>query len=127
MKLTLLNFGLMIEEYGGEVQCIPISAKTGEGIDSLLEGILVQSDVMSLTTDINAAVDGSVVEASIDKGLGVVATTIVQSGIIKVGDPVVIGPAWGKIRLLLDDKGKSIPEARASMPIRVSRFNLFYA
>lgn len=116
----------MIEEYGGEVQCIPISAKTGEGIDSLLEGILVQSDVMSLTTDINAAVDGSVVEASIDKGLGVVATTIVQSGIIKVGDPVVIGPAWGKIRLLLDDKGKSIPEARASMPIRVSQFHLIF-
>lgn len=119
MKLSLLTAGLFIEEYGGDIQCIPISAKTGEGIDSLLEGILVQADVMSLTTDILAAVDGTVVEASIDKGLGVVATTIIQAGTIKVGDPVVIGPAWGKIRLLLDDKGKSIKVATASKPVRV--------
>ena len=120
VKLSLINHGIMIEEYGGDVQCIPVSAKSGDGVQDLLDSILIQADVMNLTTDVNAPVEGSIVEASIDKGLGVVATTLLQAGTIKVGDHVVVGSSWGKIRLLLNDQGKSISEATASIPVRVS-------
>lgn len=119
VKQDLLNEGLLVEEYGGEVQVATVSAKTGEGIDDLLEKILVQAEVMSLEARVDGDVEGTVVEGSIDKRLGVVVTALVQQGTLKVGQFLVCGTSYGKIRRLLNDKGESISEAGPSTPVRV--------
>lgn len=96
-----------------------VSAKTGQGIEDLLEKILLQSDVMSLSAKTEGGVEGVVIEGTVDKGLGVVVTALVQQGTVKVGQTLVCGTAFGKVRLLLNDQGKSVTQALPSTPIRV--------
>lgn len=123
VKQDLINEGILIEEFGGDVQVAEVSAKTGQGIEDLLEKILLQSDVMSLSAKTEGGVEGVVIEGTVDKGLGVVVTALVQQGTVKVGQTLVCGTAFGKVRLLLNDQGKSVMQALPSTPIRIVGMN----
>ncbi len=107
------------EAYGGESPFIPVSAKTGEGIDSLLENVLLQAEVLELTAPVDAPAKGLVIEAKLDKGRGPVATIMVQSGTLKRGDIVLAGSAYGRVRAMLDENGKTINEAGPSIPVEI--------
>jgi translation initiation factor IF-2 len=107
------------EAYGGESPFIPVSAKTGEGIDSLLENVLLQAEVLELTAPVDAPAKGLVIEAKLDKGRGPVATIMVQSGTLKRGDIVLAGSAYGRVRAMLDENGKTITEAGPSIPVEI--------
>jgi translation initiation factor IF-2 len=107
------------EAYGGESPFIPVSAKTGEGIDSLLENVLLQAEVLELTAPVNAPARGLVIEAKLDKGRGPVATILVQSGTLKRGDVVLAGSSYGRVRAMIDENGKSISEAGPSIPVEI--------
>src|SRR5450830_633799 len=107
------------EEYGGESPFISVSAKTGEGIDSLLENVLLQAEVLELKAAIDVPAKGLVIEAKLDKGRGPVATILVQSGTLKRGDVVLAGSAYGRVRAMLDESGKSITEAGPSIPVEI--------
>jgi translation initiation factor IF-2 len=111
--------GLTPEEWGGETMYVKTSAKTGLGIKDLLESILVRSDVMELKANPNKPAVGTIVEAKIDKGRGPVATVLVQEGTLKVGDAVVSGPWYGKVRAMMDERGKAVKEARPATPVEV--------
>ena len=116
VKQGLLQHELVPEEYGGEVQVIPVSAKSGMGIDNLLDAILVQSEVLELRAPAKGRARGTVVEASLDKGRGPVATILVQSGTLKKGDVVLSGMQWGRVRAMFDEAGRQIAEAGPSIP-----------
>ncbi len=116
----LAEYGLICEEWGGDVPMIPISAKQNKGIDKLLENILFRAEMLNLRANPKRGARGYVVEARLDKGKGPVATVIVQNGTLKVGDYVVSGTTYGKIRLIVDDKGNSIKSAPPSMPVAVN-------
>ncbi len=107
------------EAYGGESPFIPVSAKTGEGIDSLLENVLLQAEVLELKAAVDAPAKGLVIEAKLDKGRGPVATIMVQSGTLKRGDIVLAGSAYGRVRAMLDENGKAISEAGPSIPVEI--------
>ena len=107
------------EEYGGDSPFVPVSAKTGQGIDALLEQVLLQAEVLELTAPVEAPARGLVVEAKLDKGRGPVATILVQSGTLKRGDVVLAGSAYGRVRAMLDENGKSITEAGPSIPVEI--------
>ncbi len=107
------------EEYGGESPFVPVSAKTGAGIDSLLEQVLLQAEVMELKAAVDAPARGLVVEARLDKGRGPVATILVQSGTLRRGDVVLAGSAYGRVRAMLDENGRSITEAGPSIPVEI--------
>jgi translation initiation factor IF-2 len=107
------------EEFGGESPFIPVSAKTGEGIDSLLENVLLQAEVLELTAPIDAPAKGLVIEARIDRGRGPVATVLVQSGTLRKGDIVLAGSSFGRIRAMLDESGRNITEAGPSIPAEI--------
>ena len=107
------------EAYGGESPFIPVSAKTGQGIDDLLENVLLQAEVLELKAPVDAHAKGLVIEAKLDKGRGPVATVLVQSGTLKRGDVVLAGSAYGKVRAMLDENGKSIHEAGPSIPVEI--------
>jgi len=107
------------EAYGGESPFIPVSAKTGEGIDMLLENVLLQAEVLELTAAVEAPAKGLVIEAKLDKGRGPVATIMVQSGTLKRGDIVLAGSAYGRVRAMLDENGKAIAEAGPSIPVEI--------
>jgi translation initiation factor IF-2 len=96
------------EAYGGESPFIPVSAKTGEGIDTLLENVLLQAEVLELTSAVEAPAKGLVIEAKLDKGRGPVATIMVQSGTLKRGDIILAGSSYGRVRAMLDENGKPI-------------------
>jgi translation initiation factor IF-2 len=115
----LLKYDIVVEDFGGDVQCAEISAKSGLGMDIFLEKILIQADVMQLTTSQNATLEGSIIESSIDKGIGSAAIAIIRNGNISVGDFVVAGGSWGKVRLLTDDRNNRISQAFAGVPIKV--------
>src|SRR5450830_835544 len=119
VKQELVAEGVVPEEYGGESPFIAVSAKTGEGIDSLLEQVLLQAEVLELTAPINVPAKGLVIEAKLDKGRGPVATILVQSGTLKRGDVVLAGSAYGRVRAMLDESGKSITEAGPSIPVEI--------
>jgi translation initiation factor IF-2 len=107
------------EEYGGESPFVPVSAKTGEGIDNLLEQVLLQAEVLELKAPVDAMAKGLVIEAQLDKGRGPVATVLVQSGTLKTGDVVLAGQTYGRVRAMLDENGKSIKSAGPSIPVEI--------
>ncbi|MCC7596957.1 translation initiation factor IF-2 [Janthinobacterium sp. FW305-129] len=107
------------EEYGGESPFVPVSAKTGQGIDDLLEQVLLQAEVLELTAPVDAPARGLVVEARLDKGRGPVATILVQSGTLRRGDVILAGSSYGRVRAMLDENGKPIAEAGPSIPVEI--------
>ena len=107
------------EEYGGDSPFVPVSAKTGQGIDDLLEQVLLQAEVLELKAPVEAPARGLVVEARLDKGRGPVATILVQSGTLKRGDVVLAGSSFGRVRAMLDENGKAISEAGPSIPVEI--------
>ena len=119
VKQELTQHGLIPEDWGGDTVMVPVSAKTGEGVDELLEMIALQAELMELKANPNKPARGVVLEAKLDKKRGPVATFLVQSGTLKVGDAVVAGLYAGKIRAMFDDKGRQVKEAPPSMPVEV--------
>lgn len=119
----LTEYGLVCEEWGGDVICVPVSAKTKMNLDRLLEMVLLQADLLELKANPTRAARGTIIEAQLDKGRGPVATVLVQNGTLKVGDPIVAGTAYGKVRAMMDDKGKSVKTAGPSVPVEVLGFN----
>ncbi|MFL6675748.1 MAG: translation initiation factor IF-2 [Massilia sp.] len=115
----LVAEGVVPEEYGGESPFVPVSAKTGAGIDDLLENVLLQAEVLELKAPVEAPARGLVVEARLDKGRGPVATILVQSGTLKRGDVVLAGSAYGRVRAMLDENGKPVAEAGPSIPVEI--------
>ncbi len=119
VKQELIAEQVVPEEYGGESPFIPVSAKTGEGIDTLLENVLLQAEVLELKAPVDAPAKGLVIEAKLDKGRGPVATILVQSGTLKRGDVVLAGSSYGRVRAMLDENGKTIAEAGPSIPVEI--------
>jgi translation initiation factor IF-2 len=119
VKQELVANDVVPEEYGGEVMFIPVSAKTGEGIDKLLESILLQAEVLDLKAVKDSPAKGVVIEARLDKGRGPVATILVKAGTLRKGDMVLAGAVFGRVRAMLDENGKSINEAGPSIPVEV--------
>jgi len=119
VKQDLLAHGVVPEEYGGDSPLVPVSAKTGEGVDSLLEQILLQAEVKELKASITAPAKGVVIEARLDKGRGPVATLLVQSGTLRRGDIVLAGAVFGRVRAMLDENGKPVAEAGPSIPVEI--------
>ncbi|MBC7514376.1 MAG: translation initiation factor IF-2 [Herminiimonas sp.] len=119
VKQELVAEQVVPEEYGGESPFISVSAKTGEGIDTLLENVLLQAEVLELRAAVSAPARGLVIEARLDKGRGPVATILVQSGTLKRGDVVLAGSSYGRVRAMLDENGKSITEAGPSIPVEI--------
>lgn len=115
----LTEYGLVPEAWGGNIPVVKVSAKTGVGIDELLETILLESEVMELKANPNRKAMGAVVEARLDKGKGPLATILVQTGTLKVGDHIVVGTVTGKIRAMLDDKGRNVKSAGPSMAVMI--------
>jgi translation initiation factor IF-2 len=119
VKQELIAHEVVPEEYGGEVPVVPVSAKTGEGIDDLLENVLLQAEVLELTATREGAAKGLVIEARLDKGRGPVASVLIQSGMLKRGDVVLAGSAFGRVRAMLDENGKPVAEAGPSIPVEI--------
>ncbi|CAN5840456.1 hypothetical protein BH11PSE12_BH11PSE12_01430 [soil metagenome] len=119
VKQELVAEGVVPEEYGGESPFVPVSAKTGEGIDDLLEQVLLQAEVLELRAPKDAPAKGLVIESRLDKGRGTVATILVQSGTLKRGDVVLAGSSYGRVRAMLDENGKNISEAGPSIPVEI--------
>jgi translation initiation factor IF-2 len=119
VKQELVAEEVVPEEYGGESPFVPVSAKTGQGIDDLLEQVLLQAEVLELKAPVDAAAKGLVIEAQLDKGRGPVATVLVQSGTLKVGDVVLAGQTYGRVRAMLDENGKTIKGAGPSIPVEI--------
>ncbi len=119
VKQELVANEVVPEEYGGDVPIVPVSAKTGEGIDDLLENVLLQAEVLDLKSAREGAAKGIVIEARLDKGRGPVATVLVQSGTLKKGDVVIAGSVFGRVRAMLDENGKPVAEAGPSIPVEI--------
>ncbi len=119
VKQELTEYDLLAEDWGGTTVCVPVSAHTKEGIDNLLEMIILTAEMKELKANPNKKARGAIIEAQLDKGRGPVATVLVQSGTLRVGDPVVAGPAYGKIRAMTDDKGRRVKVAGPSTPVEI--------
>ena len=119
VKSELVAEEVVPEEFGGDSPFVPVSAKTGQGIDDLLEQVLLQAEVLELRAPVEAAAKGLVIEASLDKGRGPVATVLVQSGTLRVGDVVLAGQTSGRVRAMLDENGKPTKEAGPSIPVEI--------
>jgi translation initiation factor IF-2 len=119
VKQELVAESVIPEEYGGETQFIPVSAKTGAGIDALLDAILLQAEVLELKAPKNAPARGIVIESRLDKGKGPVATVLVHSGTLKRGDVVLAGAVFGRVRAMTDENGKSVPAAGPAIPVEI--------
>ncbi len=119
VKQELVEYGLLAEDWGGETICVPVSAINKEGIDQLLEMISLVSEMKELKANPNKKARGAIVEAQLDKGRGPVATVLVQNGTLHVGDPIVAGCAYGKIRAMTDDKGRRVKQAGPSTPVEI--------
>ena len=119
VKQELVAEEVVPEEYGGDSPFIPVSAKTGDGIDTLLENVLLQAEVLELKAPKDAPAKGLVIEAKLDKGKGPVATILVQSGTLKRGDMILAGSAFGRVRAMLDENGKPCQEAGPSIPVEI--------
>ena len=123
VKQELTEYELIPEDWGGSTIFVPVSAHTKEGIDDLLEMILLTAEVQELKANPNRKARGIVIEAELDKGRGPVATVLVQKGTLKVGDAVAAGSCYGKIRAMIDDKGRRVKEATPSMPVEILGLN----
>lgn len=119
VKQELTEHGLVCEEWGGDVICVPVSAKTGEGIDELLEMVNLTADVLELKANPDRLAKGVVIEARIDKGRGPIATVLVQTGTLRTGDTIIAGTAVGRVRVMRDDKGRTVKEAGPSVPVEI--------
>jgi translation initiation factor IF-2 len=119
VKQELLSHGVVPEEYGGDAPFVPVSAKSGQGIDDLLERVLLQAEVLELKAPVEAPAKGVVIEARLDRGRGPVATLLVQSGTLKRGDIVLAGAVFGRVRAMLDENGKPVQSAGPSIPVEV--------
>ena len=119
LRQQLADRGLLVEDWGGDIIMVPVSAKTGEGVDKLLDMILLVAEMKELKANPNRRAKGAVIEAKLDKGKGPVASILVQNGTLKTGDYVVAGTSTGKVRAMFDDKGKMVKEATPSMPVSV--------
>ncbi|EPY6470778.1 translation initiation factor IF-2 [Clostridium sporogenes] len=119
VKQELTEYGLVAEDWGGDTVCVPVSAHTKEGIDELLEMILLSSEILELKANPNRKAKGTVVEAKLDKGRGPVATLLVQNGTLTVGDSIVVGSTYGRIRAMFNDKGENIQSAGPSTPVGI--------
>ncbi|HXE48686.1 MAG TPA: translation initiation factor IF-2, partial [Ramlibacter sp.] len=119
VKQELVAEQVVPEEYGGDSPFVAVSAKTGQGVDTLLEQVLLQAEVLELKAPIAAMAKGLVIEAELDKGRGPVATVLVQSGTLKTGDVVLAGQTYGRVRAMLDENGKSIKSAGPSIPVEI--------
>ncbi|NCB30132.1 MAG: translation initiation factor IF-2, partial [Clostridia bacterium] len=123
IKQQLTEHELVSEEWGGDTICVPVSAKKKQGLDTLLEMVLLQADVLELKANPNRIAKGTIIEAELHKGRGPIATVLVQSGTLKIGDPIVAGTAYGRVRALMDDKGRRVTEAGPSQPVEVLGFS----
>ncbi|MBV8620735.1 MAG: translation initiation factor IF-2 [Curvibacter sp.] len=119
VKSELVAESVVPEEFGGDSPFVPVSAKTGQGIDDLLEQVLLQAEVLELKAPVDANAKGLVIEAKLDKGRGPVATVLVQSGTLKTGDVVLAGQTYGRVRAMLDESGRSIKSAGPSIPVEI--------
>ncbi len=120
IKQQLTEYDIVPEEWGGETIICPISAKTGEGIDALLENLVILAEVQELKANPNRAAKGTVIEARLDKGRGPIMTVLVQNGTLKLGDIIIAGTAVGRVRTMINDKGARITEAGPSVPVEIS-------
>ncbi len=120
IKQQLTEYDIVPEEWGGETIVCPISAKTGEGIDELLENLVILAEVLELKANPNRAAKGAVIEARLDKGRGPIMTVLVQNGTLKLGDIIIAGTAVGRVRTMINDKGVRITEAGPSVPVEIS-------
>jgi translation initiation factor IF-2 len=119
VKQQLAEEGLQSVDWGGNIEMVPVSAKSGTGIDSLLETVLLEADIRDLKANKNRRATGVVIESALDRGRGAVATVLVQNGTLRVGDVVVVGGTFGKVRALVDDKGKQVKKAGPSIPVEI--------
>ena len=119
VKQELTEYELIAEDWGGSTIFVPVSAKTGEGLEELMEMILLTAEVMELKANPNRRARGLVLEAQLDKGRGPVATVLVQKGTLRVGDAIAAGSAHGKVRAMMDDKGRRVKEAGPSVPVEI--------
>ena len=119
VKQELTEHELVVEDWGGDTICVPVSAKMGENIGQLLEMVLLTAEMGELKADPNRKAKGTVIEAQLDKGRGAVATLLIQNGSLNVGDAILVGSTYGRIRAMFDDKGKSIKKAGPSIPVEI--------
>ncbi|HRP97032.1 MAG TPA: translation initiation factor IF-2 [Rhodocyclaceae bacterium] len=119
VKQELVAEGVLPEEYGGDVMFVNVSAKTGQGVDELLEAVLLQAEVLELTAPVDTPAKGLIIEARLDKGRGPVASLLVQSGTLRKGDNILVGGTFGRVRAMLDENGKSVDEAGPSIPVEI--------
>ncbi len=123
VKEQLTEHSLVPEDWGGDTPCIPVSAHTREGIDDLLEMITLTADMMELRANPDRAAKGTVIEARLDKGMGPIATVLVQNGTLHIGDVIVAGTTVGRVRSMMDDKGRKVEEAGPSVPVEITGLN----
>ncbi|WP_050607200.1 translation initiation factor IF-2 [Clostridium niameyense] len=119
VKQELTEYGLVPEDWGGDTVCVPVSAHTREGLDDLLEMVILSSEMLELKSNPNRKAKGTVVEAKLDKGRGPVATLLIQNGTLRVGDSIVVGSTYGRIRAMFNDKGKKIKSGGPSTPVEI--------
>lgn len=119
VKQELVEYGLVVEDWGGDTICVPVSALKNEGIDQLLEMVLLVSEMEEFKANPDKKARGTIIEAELDKGRGPVATVLVQDGTLKVGDPIIAGSAYGRIRAMMDDKGRRVKQAGPSTPVEI--------
>ena len=123
VKQQLADLEVLCEEWGGEVVCVPVSAKKKEGISDLLENLLIVAELEDLKSNPERRAQGVVIEAKLDKTKGPLATVLIQSGTLKVGDPFIVGDTWGKVKAMFNDKGKRLKRAEPATPAEVLGFN----
>ena len=119
VRESLSKMNILVEEWGGKYQCQEVSAKTGKGVDDLLEKVLLEAELLNLKANPDRAATGSVIEAMLDKGRGYVATVMVQTGTLRIGDIMLAGSNYGRVKAMYDDTGKRIKEAGPSTPVQV--------
>jgi len=119
VKQELTEYGLVAEDWGGDTICVPVSAHTKEGIDTLLEMVLITAEMLELKANPDRSAKGTVIEAKLDKGRGPLATLLVQNGTLSTGDSIIVGTTYGRIRAMFDDKGKKIKTAGPSIPVEI--------
>ncbi|NLT08634.1 MAG: translation initiation factor IF-2 [Ruminococcus sp.] len=120
IKEELTKYDLVCEDWGGDVICVPVSAKTGDGIDELLENVLLVAEVKELKANPDRLAKGTVIEARLDKGRGPIATLLVQNGTLKQGDVLIAGTAVGRVRVMTNDKGRTVKSAGPSVPVEIT-------
>ena len=123
VKQDLTNYGIVCEDWGGDTICVPVSALTGDGVDELLEMILMQAEMLELRANPNRLAKGVIVEAKLDKARGPLATVLLQNGTLHVGDNIVAGLAAGRVRALINDRGEKVQSAGPSMPVEIMGFD----